>query len=345
MPSSRRFLIWFAGTLAIGLFLLGSAAVLADPRGIFVRAWPGAPRLCEPGLYVDAREAKPYLPALAPPREALFGTSRVMVGFSEHDAAALLGRDTLNLAVPDVKMAEVALLFDEAAAAGTLKRAWIGLDFSMFRGGGSVQFSRPRPLPRLIFTLRYGILDPAVLRGAVGRFFHRCAIQATMQGFAPPDAQWDWPAAQEEAAQRAEAWRTLARSGSPIATKSYRAQVAQLRLLAASARRRGIALIVFVSPSPPLLGRAMASGGLMEDQRTWRRDVEQAARAGGAVFLDASGKAPEDCISEQDARCAFVDLTHFRPFIGRRILEAGLAAAGKAPPLAPPAPPRHAAGL
>ena len=331
---ARAFLVWFAATAMLGIVLLATVAMLADPRGIFAYRWPGAPRLCGPGLYIGARDAKPILPRLHPARQALFGTSRVMLGFAEADADALLGRDTLNLGIEAAQMGEVALLFEEAAAGGTLKRAWVGLDFSMFAGRGDVRIERPLDLPQPLFNLRYGIADPAVLRHAAGRLLRGCASDFTLRGFSLPKARMDRPPPEEAAAGQAGAWRARDREGPITARASYRAQLAQLRTLARSARRRGIQLVLFVAPSPPLLQRAVRDSGRADAHRAWQRDIEEAARAEGAELLDRRGVAPNDCISAVDPACAFVDPIHFRPMVGRRILENSLA--GRAQPLAQP---------
>lgn len=338
MSNSRRFLLIAASTAMLALLLLVVTTVLTDSRGLIAATFPGSPRLCAPGADHSPRELKPYLPLPLQPREILIGNSRVDAGFAESDAVALLRGPVLNLGVEGATMYEAARLTRHAWSVAPVKRVWLLLDFTMFEDDNrSLAIPRPRD-PRL-FAIRYGLLNSASLRRSLEYLVDpsRCAEPLyTFTGFQNPLT----------GAERRSGNAATFRHNGEVYAATYRQwfardagqrrshagkQRALLRALIREARARGVQLVLFTAPVHPRYTQILEESGFGPDYRAWQRDVAAlAARegGGGVAFFDLSrhpalliGTTEPQCAEAGPPECAFYDPVHYRPALGRQILE------------------------
>jgi hypothetical protein len=116
--------------------------------------------------------------------------------------------------------------------------------------------------------------------------------------------------------------------------RTYRARLALLGALLREARQRGVRVVLFRNPSHPRYPGLLQEAALEEAHRRWRGDVRAIAAAAGdgVVFIEppeaalAAASSVEACRSAGQApQCPFYDITHYRPWVGRRILEQGAA--------------------
>ncbi len=342
MSSSKRFIASFAGVAAGAGVLLLATALLTDPRGIVAPAFEGLPQLCVGGSSLESREVKPYLALAHQPRKILVGNSRVHNGFGADDARERLRQPAVNLGLDAARLEELATLVRHAWTVAPVERVWLGIDYPMFGLPGRGELSIPSTTDRRVQALRYGVADPVAIRSAVEYLAGSPACRRplwTRLGFVFPRLK---PAARRLAYHRRRALfltqrqidhGTMRPAAERARLRSERHRL--LRRLIREARARDVRLVLFIAPSPPELGERMARAGLMEDHEAWRREVAALAAAerhSGLVFLDISADPAvaqaarrRPCTEGAAPECPFHDITHYRPAIGRRILELGTA--------------------
>ena len=320
-------LAWLFGTAALAAAALLLATWLVDPLGQL----PGA-RLCAPGMKRLGDEPRDMLTLTRQPREVFLGTSRVARGFAHEDVEALLDGPAANLGLSAASMAEVDRLARHALRNAPVWRLWIGLDFGQFgetTTPGRALEPRDEGLSPRAAALRRGLLDPEAARATLRLALEpgRCARPEAGRGGFP----FRGPARERGADAPAFAHltervrREMRQRAASANAAAYRADLARLAALLDDARRHGIQVVVFVNPSHPAYLQAVAEAGLEPRYQHWMESVARISRS-RARFMDATGFAPvpQACAATGRPPCPFIDPVHYRPEVGRRILEATL---------------------
>jgi hypothetical protein len=306
---ARLYLVWFAAAAAVGFAAFLALHVGIDPYGQMPRtAW-----LCGDGIK-DPRGAKRLIAPVRRPEEVLIGNSRVAAGFARRDVEALTGRRAANLALDNASLEEVEMLARHALAEAPVRRLWIGLDFAMFVDPASGVSEQRTPWLR-------GLLDPRAMAATVLvlRERERCRAAIDRDGFMiapvpPRDADGD-------------ARTFKARDPSPFLGRRVQPgrSMSLVRLLDEAGALR-VDTVVFLAPVHPAFRDELKRAGLEAAERQWRRDIARAV-AGRARFVDMEAvELPAACAASSAAACPFSDPLHYRPSVGRRLIEAGLAA-------------------
>ncbi|MEA3047568.1 MAG: hypothetical protein QOJ53_1900 [Sphingomonadales bacterium] len=341
MSGGRRFLGWFLAASALLAVAVFALTWLVDPYGLLSARGPRI-SLCAPGIRVnDDRYLKPVIPRVHQPEEALFGSSRAVWGFAEESFTRRTGRNIANLALSSGSLEEIDLLARRAVADAPLRRAWIGLDFGAFALPGA----EPPPLTGIwaiadpgATALRYGLFDPHAMKAGLFALADPAACADppfSLLGFArnagpygrAPSAGPSLPDVRTRTAL-VRRWRLEAMATSP----AYADRLARLDALLGFLRSRGVAPILFITPSHPSYHAMVAEAGLGERYRSWRSEVQAIARRHEAILVMSDspsflgGVAASACPARTEpGDCLFYDSTHFRPLLGDAIVAAALA--------------------
>jgi len=342
MSNSKRFIASFAGVAAGAVMFLLATALVTDPRGIVAPAFEGLPQLCAGGSSLESREVKPFLALAHRPREILVGNSRVQNGFGADDARERLRQPAVNLGLSGARLDELAALVRHAWTVAPVERVWLGIDYPMFALPARGELGIPSATDRRLQALRYGVADPAAIRSAVEYLAGSEACRRptwTRLGFVLP--QSTSPTRRQAYHRRRAAFLTQRQiDQGALRPAAERARIRQerhrlLRQLIREARARDVRLVLFIAPTSPEFGERLARAGLFEDHEAWRHEVAALAAAerhAGLVFLDistdpvvAEAARRRRCTEDAAPGCPFHDITHYRPAIGRRILDLGTA--------------------
>lgn len=329
MSSSRKFLLGLMGLLpAYGLLM--ALAFLVDPRGTVSAVFPSAGGACPPGIRLIRRASIPFIAPARQPREILLGTSRVAFGFAQADAERLLQRPVANLALETASFDEVATLVRQAWAGGSVKRVWIGLDYTMFLDMRPVPLATYRSIGQVPSVLAYGLMDPVVIRYALGHFLrnrgHCKAPFASVLGFADQSTMAPMATDEQRFATQLAFWRSR-----PVVSTTVATRIAALERLVSEGQARGVRIILFTAPLHRQMHQAMVEAKPGDLHERWLSAVRGVvARHAAEVRLIELGDValPEQqdgrpCATAGPATCLFYDAIHYRPPLGRRILEIG----------------------
>jgi hypothetical protein len=340
-PEGRRFLAWLLASVALLAAAILGITWLLDPYGLLGARGHGT-ALCTPGIRIDDdRYLKPLLPRLYQPEEILLGSSRARWAFHEEFFTRRTGRRTVNLALNSASLEEIDRLTRQAIADAPVRRVWIGVDFGAFAmpdwAPGRLATLWPIADPEAT-ALRYGLLDPHAMRAGLFALIDPATCRdpvLTPHGFirgATPYGDSPLPVL-PSARQRAAILRHW-RFDAPARAAAYAERLARLDALLAFLHQRGVAVILFLTPSHPLYQEMLAEAGLAERRLRWREQVRALAARHGATLLLTDTPAFLDSIRAPgcpaDARpvdCLFYDTTHSRPVVGEAIVRAALAQA------------------
>lgn len=345
MPAGRRFLAWLLATVALLAAAILGVTWLIDPYGVLNSRGHGT-ALCTPGIRIDDdRYLKPILARLYQPEEIVLGSSRARWAFREEFFTLRTGRRTVNLSLNSASLEEMDRLARDAIAEAPVRRVWIGLDFGAFAmpNWSPGRLSSPwRIADPEATALRYGLLDPNAMRAGLLALAdptscsdpaftpHGFVRSATLYGDSPLPIL---PGARARAAVLRH-WRFDA----PARAAAYAERMARLDALLAFLRRRGVPVILFLTPSHPVYEEMVAESGLAEHHRRWREEVRGLAERHGATLLMtdtpaflASIHSPGCPANVPPVDCLFYDTTHSRPAVGDAIVRAALAAAPPRP--------------
>jgi hypothetical protein len=330
---ARRFLAAFAGVAA----LLAAAALLAtwllDPFGLLALGGWREPACAAGARSLDERFTKPLLPRLYRPEEIVVGSSRSSWMFREEMFG---GRRVANLAISGASIEEIDQLVSQALADAPVHRVWIGADFGAF----AMRDEPARDLQRVwavgdprLTALRYGLVHPRSLSAAFLALGDRAACAdppVTATGFArhPPVPEGQRGALRLDRPARAalaERWRLPAAERARLIA----ARFARFEALLARLDQRGIATIVFLTPSPPAYLALVEEAGLGGDYRRWRARLLRRDRGRVAMIASDSPEflapvARAHCAGRAFEPCLFYDFTHARLPVGAAIVQAGL---------------------
>lgn len=347
--SARAFLVALAAAAAIASAAVLALTALVDPGGLVATLWPGKPQLCTPGLR-SGFGSRAAVAARMLPDELLVGNSRVQRGFGLGDVRLLLGERSANLAVPAAVYEDVDLLVRRAMRDASPRRVWIGVDFAMFFNEEGVRGDVAATAAALdgkgggkLALVRQGLANGGSVQAALGAISspRACARpEFDAAGFVDP-AQADYYAATKNPARfqmvavaQEKAQRRVAALGRRKVDALYRKRMRMLERLAVDLRRQGADLVLFEAPVHPRLRRVMVEQGLIPYHERWKRDMDAlAAGAGLAIVELPPGQVhkrgePDACAREsRPAACPFYDPTHYKPWVGRLILERALAGA------------------
>lgn len=325
---ARRFLYRFAVAVGSGILLLLTATWAFDPYGQL-----GAP-ICRAGIKVESDTSRMLIVLARKPREILVGNSRVARGFEGEDARALLGTDVANLGLPGALFEDADGVARMAIDRSSIDRLWLAVDFGMFVRDQPTRrrFSAPPDwLPSTIAIWWYGLFHPQAGQDAVrsGRPWRACrSPHWDRSGFLTPagrealDESSSWANLQWRAAGiRRE--MTRARGGLDAHPAAYRLELARLERLIEDVSNRGIEMILVINPSHPSYFDAVRAAGLGDMETQWRTDLSRLA-AGRSKVIQIQPDLPETCTRSVHEPCPFYDATHYRPAVGRTILEAGV---------------------
>lgn len=346
---AKNFLVWMTAAAALFFSMLVIATYIFDPTGILASQWPGAGQVCLPGIRAEPRQVLPAQVRLQRPREVFLGTSRVAFGNAEADIRERLGPSVMNLGLSTATLPEVDGLLRYAWSVGPVQRAWIGLDYTMFYGDGLSRADLEWPSAASSdpgMALAIGLFHSNALSATLSLFRNPGACRSvppwSVRGFAAPNLVGpDSPLATDRSQLRVNKKSLIGflrrgdRASGAIAETKYHARVRDLVALLDAAKTRGVRIVLFIGPYHPRSFDAIAEAGFDTFFRRWRDDMAKVAGQAdhpGLVFLDLvdrstafAGSAPE-CADSGNRHCGFFDLTHYRPSVGRAIIELALAA-------------------
>lgn len=312
MSFLRHFFIGIAVLALMGAAING----LIDPYSIFdspeiaglnTHKSPGAPRFFKP-LQASARQAG----------TVILGSSRAQVGLNPDDLPS-----TYNFGIPGVLMAEMLSYGKHVMADTSVKRLIIGLDFFVFNDNEYERASFDaavtgrnillRTIPETLFsfealnrsrkTFRLSYKRKAVFHRANGFFLMR-----------PPK---DLTARE---AMLASVRDFLAPGGLYADIGEFQRSLGALDALAAAAAVKGVRLDLFISPTHAALMEALTIAGLRPGYEAWKRGVMKITARHGATLWDFGGYTQLTSIELPDAQRNFIDASHYRPEVGRRLL-------------------------
>jgi hypothetical protein len=334
---ARRFLAAFAAVAA----LLAAAALLAtwllDPFGLLALGGLRGPACAAGARSLDERFSRPLLPRLYRPEEIVVGSSRAFWLFRDGMIAGPTGHRVANLSLPGASIDEIDQMVDQALADAPLRRVWIGADFGAF----AMRDEPARDVERVwavrdrrLTALRYGLFHPRSLSAAflaLGQSGACADPPVTATGFArhPPMPESERPALRPSRRARdilAERWRMPAAERARL----IEARFARFEALLARLDRRGVAAIVFLTPSPPSYLALVDEAGLGGDYLRWRARLLRRDRPGRVTVIASDSPdfllpvARANCAGEAVEPCLFYDLTHARLPVGAAIVQAGL---------------------
>ena len=323
--------------------------LLIDPSGYLRTVWMTKPQVCTPGISADVRIGKSLMASDLTAREILFGNSHVDRGFSFEDAAALLKNPVVNLALDGASPAEVESLFTQAITTKGLERAWL-----------AVEFTDLYPMPGVSRSLRrYDNKAARVgaalwggdnLSAAMAVLLNpgRCASpEYDLNGFRRGEdlveriADLGWSALVERS-RRNMRNNLSERVAAPASARTGRVaeQWRRLHRMVRMAREANVALVIFICPTHRYYREAVEAAGLETAFKQWRHDMEKLSRESGVEFFDWSDYEPtlamdlEHCDPTADSKCPMYDVHHFRPPVGRMMLEQMLLAMNRGSALA-----------
>ncbi len=328
--SPGRFLTAFAAAAAVAALLVLLLTWTVDPTGMLRNARL-SPGLCAGGLLTaDDRYAKPLLAASHRRSEILVGSSRVAFGF---DPAAFGDRQVVNLGFTGADFTGVEAMVRHAAARGSVRRVWVGLDFGSFVQPDGWQEAPRAPDPaagELAIALRHGLFSRRAAAEALRSLIQvRPCLRPPLSddGFRTHERHVAPARVNPEARQAMiDAW-SIPR---PLQTRLLDEHLARFDALLRDMRGQRIEMILFLSPISPDYRSLVAQTGLTPLYARWRDALRTMAGRHGArliesdspTFLDAVVSPP--CPVEPRDSCLFEDLTHYRPMVARSIVQAAL---------------------
>lgn len=348
--SARSFLAAFAATGALASAAALVLTALVDPTGFAGLLWPDKPQLCAAGLRGGAI-SRAAIAARIRPDQVMTGNSRVQAGFATEDVRTLLQGRPANIGIQGAVWEDLDLLVRRAVREASPRRVWIGVDFGMF-------FSTQIPRSDVVAVdraldggwsgraalFRRGVANGEEIETAFATLLNRdrCAHpDADTAGFAHPTAAEVYgltrgPARFEEAAAvQRDVHKWLALADRRGVDRSYANRVAMFERLVHDLRRQRIEVIVFAGPVHPRLRQIIAQHGLTPPYARWRRDMDQVAMRAGLEIVRLPERQvhrvgePAACAREsRPPACPFYDPTHYRPWVGRLILERALEKGG-----------------
>jgi hypothetical protein len=241
----------------------------------------------------------------------LVGSSVVYRGLDPSDMRPAATPGIYNLGISALMAAELPIIADLVARASGVDRVVIGLDYFMFSG-----FRAPPPLRRDLATpqgralaLAGTALSTRALEHLEAKALARAEPGAWQySGFKttpdfPPDLTRRIDAAQDHAAM------------------DYRPRhLADLAL--ALDRLTGHEVIVFLSPVSGAQIKGLRAAGRGPEFDRWRADVAALAAARGLRFADLALDHPfDDFDPQQGSSLYWIDNLHFKPRVGRWVLE------------------------
>jgi hypothetical protein len=263
---------------------------------------------------------KPLQVSVRQPHTVLIGTSRVMVGLDPGDVP---GDDTYNLGVPAARMPEQIALGRHAIAAAPVERIVIGLDYLSFDGPVDTppsfriavlgRFAVWRALPDILISERALLRSRDALR--LSR--RRATPTYTSNGRRRlPDLPTEPPA---------ETARILRDVGTYAS--AYRQTIAPEAVLGrfdeflAELQARRIAAYVFITPAHAALLETLDARGKRAAYDAWLGRIAEICAARGAALWDFGGYNRITTVPMADAAAFYFDGSHFRPAVGRLILD------------------------
>jgi hypothetical protein len=308
----RHFFIGIAILALTGATITG----LIDPYSIFnspeisgfnTHKSPGSPRLFKP-LQASARQAD----------TVMLGSSRVQVGLNPDDLP-----NAYNFGIPGVLAAEMLIYGNHVMTDTSAKQLIIGLDFLTFNDDMYVRaglatavtgrYTLLRAIPKTLFsyealarsrkTFRLSFKKKTVYHRANGFFLMRPhkdktsseAMLGSVSDFLSP--------------------------GRPYNNKGdFHRSLGALDALIAAAVVKGIKIDLFFSPTHSSLMEALTIAGLGPGYEAWKRGVVEISARNGAALWDFGGYTRLTTIDLSDAQQNFIDASHYRPEVGRRIL-------------------------
>lgn len=287
-----------------------AATIWADPLWAFrvdppwVARTGGVNRLVD----VEMRRAKPFWLQAAAPDLVLLGTSVAYRGLDPRDASPT----AFNFGLSAMMAPELPTLAALAAAEPSVRRIAIGLDYFMF-----TDFPAPPPIDPANATeagrLRARLGATVSLRVLAG-IVPAVLARALEPGAWRRDGFKSSPGYAADFTRRASAAETQHRL-------AYRPEtIADLRL--ALARLSGRDVRLYLSPTSPDFQRIARDKGRGPEIAAWKRDVAAVAEAAGVPLHDLTRQHPfADFDADAGSSATWLDTLHFRPVVGRWVLE------------------------
>jgi hypothetical protein len=334
---ARRFLRTFAAAAALPIMAALIATWQLDPTGLLALGGLREPACAAGARSIDERFSR-IVPRLYQPEEIVVGSSRAYWMFREEMIAGPTGHRAANLSISGASIGEIDALVGQALADAPVRRVWIGADFGAF-----VMRDEPARelLPiwavrdRRLTALRYGLLDPRALSAgllALPQDRSACADAPVREtGFArrPPIPEGQPPVLLPNRLARAlfvRRWRMPAAERARLIEAHFTRFEAMLDRL----DRRGIATIVFLTPSSPAYLALVEEVGLGADYQRWRDRLLRHDRGNGITVIASDSPAflgpvaRAHCAGHHWEPCLFYDVTHASLPVGAAIVQAGL---------------------
>ena len=313
--------------LICGVILGGIAGVniAVDPFGVYGMPTRIGFNASKVALSDYVRFAKPLQILHVQPRVVLLGSSRMRDGVDPVDISPV-DDEAYNYGVTALSMHEAEAYAEHATRVAPVERLIVGLDFFQFndlqpyRAGFDRNLLRGGLGPYAFFrsSLSYVALAESYATVMENRRAPEPIAYLT-NGFHDRDARSQVPV---EEAILAMAEDFYSRPDFYGEMTSIDASMDSLERMLAVSRERGIDVRVFLSPMHAAMHETVRQRGLWPLFEDWKRRVTEVAARVDTPVWDFSGYNEVTSVSFVDASRYYFDSSHYRPEIGRRIVEA-----------------------
>lgn len=316
MAYLKRFFL----TIGSILCLVGAIDYLIDPFDLWNP--PRIERVNTIKSVGNPRFVKPLQVERRKPETVLLGTSRAFYGIDPHDLAD--GDRIYNLGMPAATATEIAGYGFHVLADTDAKRLIIGLDFFSFN-----DMNPPDPAYDDAVLGRHAVLRaaPIVLftQAALERSWR--TIRASRRGI-PADFHHDGfavippvPGKDGTTIAFQEIYRFLHTPYLFGHYDSFERSLADYRTLLIAAKAKGLDVITYISPEHASLTEAVHVAGLWPKLKEWKRRLLSLQEPLGIPLWDFSGYNRLTVTPFGGDMETHVDGSHFRPWIGRLVIE------------------------
>ena len=348
--SPRRFLLWLGAGVGLALLLTAAINLIVDPYGIYrLVSRPGFNQN-KPTQQFHHRLLRAHEIARVKPDAVLMGTSRTQVGLDPRSPAfAGKAERVLNIALSDGTPYEALRYLEHADAEGKVKLAVMGLDFLSFdlRTKPNDEFLEDRLA--VSPTLRSNWLASAT--DWIPTLLSIDALQAsqrTVRRQGEPSYFFEGglrrPNTMEDRIAQEGGMRGAILFSERDYLKSYACfrfetpsglsrTLSDFRNLVGFARQRGIALVLFTSPSHVRSQLVLRASGLWPEYERWKRalvkllEAEGEGASGPFPLWEFGGADPrytaETVPPATDSKTLmrwYFESSHYRPELGEVVL-------------------------
>lgn len=305
--------------LGLGVALIaavsGTLCLLIDPYDIF--DMPHIAGFNDVKTLSTPRYVKPLQLTARQPTVVFLGSSRVEVGLDPSHVA-----NAFNMGIPSAVASEMHAYGAHAMAVAPVKRFVVGLDFFSFNDdrppppafdpGLLGRFNIYRSLPVTLFS--FEALNRA--RKSLRRSWKGKKVRYQSNGlFDMPDV----PGAAEPMVHNTLA-SYLGPNGLYNRVNRISRSLSDFESFITLARDNGATVDAFISPVHAALMEALDQSDQWPLYEEWKRALARLSAQNGATLTDFSGYTQLTTAPLATARNTFIDLVHYRPAVGRRIL-------------------------